>query len=153
MPNTYTQLYIQFVMAVKGRNSLINKIWKDDLYKYITGIVQNNGSKMLAINGMPDHIHIFTGYSPRVSIPDLMKDIKLASNLWIKEKKLIYGKFEWQDGYGAFSYSRSQINDVCLYIEQQEHHHKLKSFKEEYISLLKAFDVDYQDKYLFDFID
>src|SRR5688572_19773102 len=109
MPNTYTQLYIQFVFAVKYRQSLINATWKTELYKYITGIVQNKGSKMLAINGMPDHVHIFIGYDPKILIPNLVKDIKLASNEWINEKKSLTHRFGWQEGYGAFSYSRSQI--------------------------------------------
>jgi putative transposase len=153
MPNTYTQLYIQFVFAVKHRQALINASWKDDLYKYITGIVQNKGSKMLAINGMSDHIHIFLGYKPSISIPDLVKDIKLASNDWINKNLLTNQKFAWQEGYGAFSYSRSQISNVCSYIENQEQHHSKQLFKDEYISFLKNFDIDYDDKYLFEFID
>src|ERR1700744_733078 len=112
MPNTYIQLYIQFVFAVKGRESLIKSEWKDDLYKYITGVVQNNKSKLIAINGMSDHVHIFIGYKPVTSIPDLVKDIKVASSLWVKEKRLTNGKFSWQEGYGAFSYSISQIDAV-----------------------------------------
>jgi putative transposase len=153
MPNTYTQLYIQFVFAVKHRQALIDSTWKDELYKYITGIIQNKGNKMLAINGMPDHIHIFIGYDPKILIPDLVKDIKLASNEWINERQLAKQRFGWQEGYGAFSYSRSQIHDVCTYIENQELHHKSKNFKEEYVSFLKAFEIAYEDKYLFEFFD
>lgn len=153
MPNTYTQLYIQFVFAVKGRESLIKKEWKDELYKYITGIVQNNKSKMLAINGVSDHIHIFTGYKPSVSIPDLVKDIKVASSLWVNEKKLTKTRFNWQEGYGAFSYSRSQIDAVCKYIINQEAHHQKQTFREEYLEFLKQFEIEYEDKYLFEFID
>jgi putative transposase len=153
MPNTYTQLYIQFVFAVKWRESLILPQWKDELYKYITGIVQNNKSKMLAINGMADHIHIFVGYKPSVSIPDLIKDIKVASSLWINEKKFTPGKFNWQEGYGAFSYHLSDIDEICKYIRNQELHHHKKTFREEYIELLKDFSVEYDDKYLFEFFD
>jgi REP element-mobilizing transposase RayT len=153
MPNTYTQLYIQFVFAVKGRRSLIGKSWKDEMYKYITGIVQNNKSKMLAINGVEDHIHIFIGYKPSVSIPDLIKDIKVASSLWINEKNITPEKFNWQEGYGAFSYSQSHIDTVCKYIINQEDHHKKKTFKEEYIGFLNHFKVVYDEKYLFEFIE
>ena len=143
MPNTYTQLYIQFVFAVKGRQSLINSCWKNELYKYITGIIQNNKSKLIAVNGMEDDIHIFIGYKPSVSIPDLIKDIKVASTLWINENRLSNQKFAWQEGYGAFSYSQSHIDAVCDYIKNQESHHKKKSFKEEYLNLLKNFNVEY----------
>jgi putative transposase len=154
MPNTYTQLYIQFVFAVKYRESLIEKTWKNELYKYITGIVQNNKSKMLCVNGMEDHIHIFIGYKPTsVPIPDLVKDIKVASSLWIKEKKLAKGKFNWQEGYGAFSYRLRDVDEICKYIQNQEIHHKKKNFRDEYTVLLRDFAVDYDDKYLFEFFD
>src|SRR5690348_14835850 len=113
MPNTFTQLYIQFVFAVKNRESLIHAMWKEELHKYITGVVQNKGNKMLAINSMPDHIHLFIGYNSIIAIPDLVKDIKIASNLWINNQHLTKSKFEWQEGYGAFTYSHSQIHDVC----------------------------------------
>jgi REP element-mobilizing transposase RayT len=153
MPNTYTQLYVQFVFAVKGRESLIHFSWKNELYKYITGIVQNSKSKMLAINGMSDHIHIFIGYKPSVSIPDLIKDIKLASGQWINNKKFIKQHFNWQEGYGAFSYSQSHIDDVCQYIANQELHHQKKTFREEYVEFLKNFNIDYDEKYLFEFYE
>ncbi len=153
MPNTYTQLYIQFVFAVKGRESFIEKAWKDELYKYITGIVQNNKSKLIVINGTADHIHIFVGYKPSVSIPDLVKDIKVASTLWINGKQLVKGKFSWQEGYGAFCYSRSQLDVVCKYIANQEEHHQKKTFKDEYLEFLKQFEIAYDEKYLFDFVE
>lgn len=153
MPNTYTQIYIQFVFAVKWRESLIQSSWKDELSKYITGIVQHNKSKMLAINGMSDHIHIFIGYKPSISIPDLIKDIKVASSLWINERKFTAGKFNWQEGYGAFSYRLRDIDEICKYILNQELHHHKKTFREEYTELLKAFSVEYEDKYLFEFFD
>jgi REP element-mobilizing transposase RayT len=139
MPNTFTQLYIQFVFAVKHRESLIKKEWKDELYKYITGIVQNNKSKMLAINGVSDHIHIFIGYKPTIAIPDLIKDIKLASGSWINDNRLTSHRFNWQEGYGAFSYRLRDVDEVCLYIQNQEEHHRRRTFKEEYIELFKRF--------------
>ena len=153
MPNTYTQLYIQFVFAVKYRESLIKKEWKEELYKYITGIVQNNKSKMLAINGMPDHIHIFIGYKPTIAIPDLIKDIKLASGSWINDKGLTSHRFNWQEGYAAFSYRLRDIDEICKYIQHQESHHQRKTFREEYTGLLNDFAVEYDDKYLFEFFD
>jgi putative transposase len=153
MPNTYTQLYIQFVFAVKGRESLIKKEWKDDLYKYITGVVQNNKSKLIVINGVEDHVHIFIGYNPSVSIPDLVKDVKVASAIWVKERKLVVGKFSWQEGYGAFSYSISQIDAVCKYINNQEEHHSKRTFRDEYVEFLKRFKVEYNENYLFEFIE
>ena len=153
MPNTYTQLYIQFVFAVKHRESLIKRDWKDDLYKYITGIVQNNKSKMLAINGMSDHIHIFIGYKPTIAIPDLIKDIKLASGSWINNNRLTSHRFNWQEGYGAFSYRLRDVDEICRYIQNQEDHHLKKTFKEEYIELLSDFAIAYEEKYLFEFFD
>ncbi len=153
MPNTFTQLYIQFVFAVKFREALIKPLWKEQLYKYITGIVKNNKSKLIAINGVQDHIHLFIGYKPSVPIPELVKDIKVASSLWINENKLSKNKFAWQEGYGAFSYSQSQIDSVCQYIQNQEIHHQKKTLKEEYLHFLKDFQIEYEDKYFFDFFD
>ena len=153
MPITYTQIYIQLVFSVKHRESLIASFWKDELCKHITGTVQNNKSKMLAVNGMPDHMHVFIGYKPTVSIPDLVKDIKVSSSLFVNDKKLAKGKFAWQEGYGAFSYSLSQIDRVCKYVMNQELHHKKLTFREEYTKFLKGFKVEYEDKYLFEFFD
>jgi len=153
MANTYTQIYIQTVFAVKNRVCLINKEWKDELYKYITGIVENNNHKLIAINGVPDHIHIFIGMKPDQSISDLLQDIKGASSKWVNEKKFVKGKFQWQSGYGAFSYSQSQIDKVVKYIQRQEEHHRRKTFKEEYVALLKAFEIVHNEKYLFDWIE
>jgi len=153
MSDTYTQLYIQLVFAVKGRRSFIQSAWEEDLYKYITAVVQNDRHKMLAINGMPDHIHIFLGLNPAIAISDLVKDIKRASNNWVNDKTLTNQKFEWQGGYGAFSYSKSQIDSVCKYIHHQKNHHSRHSFKKEYISLLKLFDIAFKDEYLFEFYD
>lgn len=153
MSNTYTQLYIQLVFAVKARKSFILNTWEEELYKYITAVVQNDRHKMLAINGMPDHIHIFLGLNPAIAISDLVKDIKRASNNWINGEGLIKDKFEWQAGYGAFSYGKSQIDRVCKYIHNQKEHHSKLSFKSEYEDLLKLFEIAYKDEYLFEFYD
>lgn len=149
MANTYTQIHIQFVFAVKYREGLIKSSWKGELYKYIAGIINAHGHKVLAINGMPDHIHILIGMRPTQSISDLMQDIKANSSKWINKKQFLSHKFEWQEGYGAFSYSKSHVNDVIEYIKNQEEKHKRKSFNEEYIDFLKAFNIDYNEKYIF----
>jgi len=148
MANTFTQIYIQFVFAVQNRASLIQQEWKDELYKYITGIVQKNGHKLIAINGTANHVHIFVGYKPHQIIPDLMQDVKGSSSKWINEKRFVKGKFNWQEGYGAFSYSHSQIDQVVRYINNQEKHHKRKTFREEYILLLKKFNIQFEGKYI-----
>jgi len=140
------------VFAVKGRNSLIPANHKDELQKYITGIIQNREHKLLAINNMPDHIHIFIGLSPKMAISDLVNEIKTASSKFMKRKRW-RGQFEWQEGYGAFSYSHSQIDNVIKYINNQEEHHKKRTFREEYIDLLKKFEVEYDEKYLFEWIE
>jgi len=149
MPNTYTQIHIQFVFAVKFRHGLISSSWKDELYQYITGIVQNNKHKLICINGMPDHIHILIGVRPHQSISDLMQDVKGGSSKWINEKKFLKGKFEWQQGYGAFSYSKSHVKDVIHYIQNQEQHHQKKTFLEEYVDFLKKFEVEYEESFIF----
>ena len=153
MANTYTQLYTHIIYGVKGRQSLIPSVKKDELYKYITGIIQNKSHKLLSINGMSDHIHILIGNSPDESISSLVKEIKRCSSMFINEKRWVMGKFEWQRGFGAFSYSRSQIGDVCNYIENQEEHHKKKTFREEYIEFLKKYEIKYDERYIFDEID
>jgi REP element-mobilizing transposase RayT len=149
MANTYTQIHIHFVFAVKFRDGIINSQWKNTLYKYITGTIHNNNHKLLAINGTSDHIHILIGIRPSQSISDLMKDVKQSSSKWINENKLVKGHFEWQEGYGAFSHSKSQINKVIDYIDNQESHHKKLTFKEEYLDFLKKFEVDYDEKFIF----
>ena len=153
MANTYTQIDIQIVFAVKGRQSLIQKSWKEELYMYITGIVQNHNHKMLRINGMPDHVHIFIGYNPTHPLPKLVEEIKTSSNSFFKEKRFTPYQFTWQAGYGAFSYGRSQRSSVINYIEKQEEHHRKKTFREEYIEMLQKFEVEYKDEYLFEFLD
>lgn len=146
---TYTQIHIQLIFAVKFRDALIQTNWKEELYKYITGIVQNNTHKLLSINGMPDHIHILIGLRPIQSLSSLVNDIKSNSSKFINEKKFLPVRFEWQKGYGAFSYGKSQIVDVIHYIENQEKHHQKKSFKEEYIDFLNKFGVEYNEEYIF----
>lgn len=146
---TYTQIHIQFVFAVKFRAGHIHKDWKNELYKYITGIIQNNDHKLLAINGMSDHIHIFVGMRPKQSISSLVNDIKSNSSKFISDKKFLSTRFEWQKGYGAFSYGKSQVNNVIKYIINQEKHHLKISFKEEYIEFLDKFEIEYDSKYLF----
>jgi putative transposase len=153
MANTYSQLYIHLIFAVKNRAGLIRKSWKNDLEKYITGIVQNNGHKLLAIGSMPDHIHIFIGYRPTQLIPDLVENIKTSSNSWIKMNNLSKFKFEWQKGYGAFSHSRKQLGTVINYVRSQEEHHKKTSFRAEYLELLSRNEVEFKHEYVFEFFD
>jgi len=149
MANTYTQLYIHFVFAVKYRRSMIKESWEDELHKYITGIVQNNGHKMLMINSAYDHIHIFIGLNPNQSISDLMRMVKSDSSEFINKQNLASGLFRWQEGYGAFSHSHSQIDRVVKYILNQKEHHKKKTFKEEYLKMLDDFNIPYDKKYIF----
>ena len=149
MANTYTQLYFHIVFAVKGRNNHISIKWKDELYKYITGIVSNKNQKMMIINGMPDHLHLLIGTKPNCNLSDLVRDIKANSSKWINEKHFVNRKFEWQTGFGAFTLGQSQLPKIINYIKQQEKHHKIKTFKEEYIDFLKAYEIDFKNKYIF----
>lgn len=151
--STYSQIYIQVVFAVKGRDSLIAKTWEDELYKYITGIITNKGQKLIVINGMPDHIHILIGMKPSCCLSDLVREIKKSSNEFIKEKKFTRLNFQWQEGYGAFSYSHSALDNVIAYINNQKAHHTKKSFREEYVEFLEKFKIDYKQEYLFEWID
>ena len=153
MPNSYTQLYVQLVFAVKGRNSLIKESFRDELQMYITGIVNQVGHKPLAIYCMPDHLHFLIGLNPNLTISDLVNKIKTSSNKFIKDKKFVKTKFEWQRGYGAFTYSKSALDKVVKYILNQPEHHKKRTFKEEYILLLKKFEIEYEEKYLFEWIE
>ncbi len=149
MPNTYTQIYLHFIFAVESKQNIISKTWKDELYKYITGTIQHYNHKLIAINGVSDHIHILIGYNQNQLIPDLLQDIKGSSSKWINEKKLVKGKFNWQTGYGTFSYSRSQIDKLIKYINNQEKHHEKITFRQEYIDFLEKFNVDYDERYIF----
>lgn len=143
MANTYTQIHLHLVFAVQNREGLIRKEWKEELYRYITGIIKNHGHKVLAINGMPDHVHILIGMRPTQSLSDLMQDIKGDSSKWINLKEFIKSRFSWQSGYGAFSIDKSRVNAVIEYIKNQELHHRMKSFKNEYLDLLKEFGVEF----------
>jgi len=149
MANTYHQIHIHGIFAVKKRTGLIRKEWKDELYKYITGIVQKYDHKLLAINGMPDHVHVFFGMRPTQSLSDLMQDVKGGSSKWINEKKFIKERFEWQEGFGAFSYSKSQASKVISYVENQEVHHRKITFLDEYKKFLEKFEIDYDERYIF----
>ncbi len=153
MANTFYQIYLQFVFAVKGRQSLIAKEHKEELHKYITGLVQNRKAKMLAVNCMPDHTHLFVGFKPTVLIADFVKEVKVESNEFITNKKWIKGKFNWQEGYGVFSYSHSHIDRVIKYVLNQEKHHQKKTFRQEYHELLEKFEIPFEEKYLFEFIE
>lgn len=153
MAGTYSQIYIQIVFAVKGRQNLISKSWKNELNKYIAGIVKGKDQKPIIVNGMPDHIHVFVGLKPVIAISDLVRDIKNNSSKFINEQKFVAGKFSWQEGYGAFSYSHAQIKQVCEYILNQETHHQTRTFRKEYEELLNKFESEFNDKYLFDWID
>ena len=148
MANTYTQIYLQFIFAVQNRISLIRPEWKDELYKYITGIVQTNKHKLIAINGPANHVHVFVGYSPHQLIADLLQDIKGGSSKWINMGQFVRGNFQWQAGYGAFSYSHSQIDSVVKYIQSQEEHHRKRTFQEEYVQLLERFNIPHDERYI-----
>jgi putative transposase len=149
MSNTYTQLHIQMVFAVKYRLSMINSDSKEPLHKYITGIFQNQHHKMLQINSMPDHIHIFCGWNPAHSISDTVQLVKKESSLWVNESKFMRTRFAWQEGFGAFSYSKSHVPAVIEYIKNQEEHHRKKTFLQEYHEMLDAFAVSYDQRYIF----
>ena len=153
MANTYSQIYIQIVFAVKGRQNLIPKQNREELHKYITGIVQNRDQKMLSIFCMPDHSHLLIGLKLNVCISDLVRDIKAGSSKFINDRNWINGKFNWQEGFGAFSYSKSQLDHVIKYIMNQEEHHKKYTFKEEYLEFLQKFEIEYDEKYLFEWIE
>lgn len=153
MANTFSQIYLQFIFAVRQRESVITKDHKEELHKYITGLVQHRNAKMLAVHCMPDHAHLFVGLKPTILISDFVKEIKVESNQFINYKKWVKGKFSWQEGYGVFSYSHSQINTVVNYVVNQESHHQKKSFRQEYHDFLKYFDIPYEERYLFNFIE
>lgn len=149
MANTYSQIYIQIVFAVQNRNALIDLSWEDELYKYITDIIQNKNQKLISINGMPDHIHILIGMRPTCNLSDLVREIKKSSNTFINEKKFSKFRFKWQEGFGAFSYSHSQLGNVISYIQNQKKHHQKVSFKEEYVEFLEKFEIEFDGDYLF----
>jgi putative transposase len=144
---------LQFIFAVKGRKNLIAKNNREELQRYMTALVQNRSSKLLVIYCMPDHTHLFVGIKPTVRISDLIKEIKVESNEFINSKKWIRGTFSWQEGYGVFSYSNSQVDSEVKYVLNQEAHHQKKTFKQEYYELLKEFEISFEEKYLFEFVE
>jgi REP element-mobilizing transposase RayT len=152
MPSTYSQIYIQIVFAVKYRQSLICPYWEDSLYKYISGVIKQKEQKLISINGMPDHLHLFIGMKPTCILSDLVREVKKSSTKFVNDNKLSSYPFNWQEGFGAFSYSHSQIEYVAKYILNQKEHHKKQSFKSEYIELLNKFNIEYKSEYLFDWI-
>jgi REP element-mobilizing transposase RayT len=153
MPNTYTQLCIQLVFAVKGRQSLVKESFRDELEKYICGTIREKKHKPLAIYCMPDHTHILVGLNPSEAISTLVQQVKANSSGFINERKLVQHRFNWQEGYGAFSYARSQVDAVVKYISNQPEHHRKKTFQEEYLQFLDKFEIDYRPEYLFEWIE
>jgi len=153
LANTFSQIYIQTVFAVSNRQSLIKPEFKEDLYKYVSGIVSNQGQKLIAINGVADHVHILIGLRPAMALADLVQEIKADSTNFINKNRWVRGRFNWQEGYGAFSYGHSQLDTIIRYIQNQEKHHKRRSFKNEYLTLPRKFDIAFEDKYVFDFIE
>jgi len=149
MANTYTQIYLHVVFAVEGRQNLIAPEHNDELQKYITGIVTAQRHKPIAINNMPDHLHLLVGLRPDAALSDLVRDVKAGSSKFINEKRWVMGRFSWQEGFGAFSYARSQLGAVIRYIQNQQEHHAKKSFRDEYLELLEKFGVEYDRKYIF----
>ncbi|WP_430812677.1 MULTISPECIES: IS200/IS605 family transposase [unclassified Carboxylicivirga] len=153
MANTYTQMNIHAVFAVRGRVNCITQVWRDELHKYIAGTLRETNNYSLAVGGYSDHVHIFFELHPTSSVSEVLRNVKAKSSKWINTRGFVSGTFEWQAGYGAFSYSRSQRSNVIKYIMNQEEHHGKKSFKDEYLALLQTFEIDYNDVYLFDFYD
>ncbi len=152
MAGTYSQIYIQVVFAVKGRQNLLKKEWRDEVFKYMSGIIKNKGQKPIIVNGVEDHVHIFIGLKPSAALSDIIRDVKNNATNFINENKWVQGKFNWQEGYGAFSHSHSQVENVYHYILNQEQHHSKQTFQEEYIDLLKKFEIEHDIKYLFEWI-
>ncbi len=153
MANTYTQLNVHGVFSVLNRENFLLDKFRPELFKYISGILKNSKQFPLAVNGYRDHVHIFFELHPTTSVSEIMQSVKANSSKWINENKFLSGKFRWQSGYGAFTYSRSQRDNVISYIVNQEQHHAKQSFKDEYLDLLRKFEIDYNDAYLFDFYD
>jgi REP element-mobilizing transposase RayT len=152
MANSYTQISIQAIFAVKGRENIIAGNWRDELHKYVAGIIRKE-STLLAVGGWKDHIHIFSGLPPTMAVAEFVQKVKSNSSKWINDQKFVKRKFQWQEGYGAFSYSRSQRDEVINYIMRQEEHHKTGSFREEYLGFLEKFEVDYKPEYLFEYYE
>ena len=152
MSGTYSQIYIHAVFAIKGRENLLHKPWREDVFKYMAGIIREKNQKPIIVQGIEDHVHLFIGIRPTMCISDLVRDIKNNTSKYINDRKLVIGKFSWQEGYGVFSYSHSHLDNVYQYILNQEQHHHKKTFREEYLELLQKFEVEHDEKYLFDWI-
>ena len=152
MAGTFSQIYIQYVFAVKGRENLLQKPWREEVFKYMAGIIKGKNQKPIIVNGVEDHVHVFVGLKPSMCISDLIRDIKNNATNFINDQKFIDKPFSWQEGYGAFSYSHSQIDDVYKYIADQEAHHQKRTFKEEYMDFLRKFEIEYNEKYLFEWV-
>ncbi|WP_416439489.1 IS200/IS605 family transposase [Phnomibacter sp. MR] len=153
MAGTFSQIYIHYVFAVKGRENLMQQPWRDDVFKFIAGIIKGKNQKPIIVNGVADHVHVFVGLNTSMCISDLVRDIKNNSSNFINDQHFLKGKFSWQEGYGAFSYAHSQIEQVYQYIANQEEHHKKKTFKDEYLDFLQKFEGVYNERYLFDWLD
>ncbi|MFC0877064.1 IS200/IS605 family transposase [Saccharicrinis sp. FJH2] len=153
MPGTYSKIYVQYVFAVSGRENLLHKKWREELFKYIAGIIKGKNQKPIIVNGYLDHVHAFVGLQPSMPISDLVRDIKNNSSNFINNQRYVPGRFRWQEGYGVFSYSHSQIENVYNYIENQEEHHKTRTFREEYIEFLKEYGIEFNEKYLFNWLE
>jgi REP element-mobilizing transposase RayT len=153
MAQTYTQIYIQVIFAVKGRQNLLRRENREELHRYITGIVRNNKQKLIRINSVQGHVHILLGVKPDIALSDLVRDIKANSSRFINEKRWVKGRFNWQEGFGAFSYSHSHLDRVIKYIDQQEQHHRRTTFREEYLSLLDKFQVEYDQRFVFEWVE
>jgi len=153
MAGTFSQIYIQVVFAVKGRENLLQKPWRDEAFKYMAGIVKGKGQKPIIINGVADHVHLFIGLKPSMCLSDLVRDVKNNTTNFINDKKLVKEKFAWQEGFGAFSYSHSQLDNVYQYILNQEEHHSKRTFKAEYLEFLQKFEIEHDEKYLFEWIE
>jgi REP element-mobilizing transposase RayT len=153
MAGTYSQIYIQIVFAVQGRQNLLQKEWRQEVFKYMAGIIRNKGQKPIIVNGVEDHTHVFVGLKPSKALSDLVRDVKNNSSNFINDHKWVKGQFSWQEGYGAFSYSHSQIGDVYNYILDQEQHHAKQPFKDEYMDFLRKFEIEHDVKYLFEWVE
>ena len=153
MAGTYSQIYIQAVFAVKNRENLLQKQWREDVFKYMAGIIREKKQKSIIVYGVEDHVHLFIGLKPSMRLSDLIRDIKNNTTKYINDRKLVKGIFSWQEGYGAFSYSHSQLDNVYQYILNQDEHHRKRTFKEEYLELLQKFEIEHDEKYLFEWIE
>jgi putative transposase len=153
MAGTYSQIYVQYVFTVKGKENVLQKPWRDEVFKYMAGIIKGKNQKPIIVNGVADHVHVFVGLKPTMGISDLIRDVKNNSSNFINEHLWVKGHFQWQEGYGVFSYSHSQLDDVFNYIINQEIHHGKKSFREEYLEFLKKFEIEHDERYLFDWIE